>query len=285
MRGGAGGQWPPMVLCVGVWLLCAGGCAGVSGDPGASGGARTPLVVFAAASLAEVFDELADQFERERPDTMVLVNLAGSQQLAQQLAQGAPADVFASADERQMAVAVAAGRVAPEAPWTFVTNRLVVVTPADGEGRVRTLEDLAAPGVRVVLAAEEVPAGQYARAFLAKAGQPGELGPAFQERALANVVSLEENVRAVLIKIALGEADAGVVYATDVRAGEAASVRVVEIPDHLNVCGSYWIAPVTDSAHPDLARAFLELVASPAGQAVLAAHGFEPMSLATSPDE
>lgn len=237
--------------------------------------ARAPeLLVYAAASLTEAFEEVGAAFERANPDVRVAFNFAGSQQLVQQLAQGAPADLFASAHQRHVQTAIDAERVVPGTERVFATNRLTVIVPRDNPAGVDSLHDLAQPGVRLVLADAEVPAGQYALAFLEKARRTPAFGAAYQEAVLSNVVSYETNVRAVLSKVALGEADAGIVYTSDVGARAAEQVVRIEVPDHLNVTAVYVIAPIADAPHPEHARAFVDFVLSPAGQAVLARYGF-----------
>ncbi len=234
------------------------------------------LIIFSAASLTEAFTELSIAFEAEQPDVEIVLNFAGSQQLAQQLGQGAPADIFASADERQMTAVITAGRVEAGAERPFATNRLVVVFPNDNPGNVQTLTDLAKPGLRLLLAAPEVPVGQYAQEFLDKAAAEPTYGPTYADGVRNNVVSFEENVRAVLSKIILGEGDGGIVYESDLSAETAATLRQLPIPESLNVIASYPIAPISDSNHPELTAAFIEFVLSPDGQAILAAHGFGP---------
>lgn len=236
------------------------------------------LTVFAAASLTEAFTQIAADFEAANPGTTVVLNFAGSQQLAQQLDQGAPADVFASANNRQMQVAVAAGRVAAEAPQEFVNNRLVVVVPSDNPGDVATLQDLARPGLKLVLAAADVPVGAYSRDYLDKATTSGAFPADYSEMLLANVVSYEQTVKAVLTKVVLGEADAGIVYTSDVTPDVTDQVQQIAIPDELNTIASYPIAPVSDTAQPELAAAFIEYVLAPAGQATLAGFGFVPVN-------
>lgn len=237
----------------------------------------TTLTVFAAASLTEAFADLAEAYERQHTGVDVQLNFAGSQQLAQQLAQGAPADLFASANQRQMTVAVAAGRVEATAPQLFASNRLVIVAPADNPAGIGTLADLARPDVKLVLAAAPVPAGQYARQILAQVETDPRFDSAgsasFQEAVLANVVSYEQNVRAVLTKVALGEADAGIVYASDV---QGSTVTAIEIGAADNVLALYPLAPTADSVHPELAQAFAHFVLSAEGQRILAAHGLQP---------
>ncbi len=248
-------------------------------DPSETAPAETgEVIVFAAASLTEAFTELGGLFEAAHPGSSVIFNFAGSQQLAQQLGEGAPADLFASANARQMEVAIEAGRVLTETQQSFVQNRLVVIYPSDNPAGLSSLEGLAAPGVKLVLAAAEVPVGEYALAFLDRAGQEGALGAEFKAGALANVVSYEENVRAVLSKVLLGEADAGIVYASDISPANAAEVGRLDIPEAWNTIASYPVAPVSDAAHPALAQRFIELLLSAEGQALLARYGFDPIN-------
>jgi molybdate transport system substrate-binding protein len=232
------------------------------------------LVVFAAASLTEAFGEMGTLFESQHPGTTVIFNFAGSNQLAEQIGQGAPADVFASANNTQMDVAVESSRVMTATQQTFVRNRLVVITPADNPGEIATLQDLATPGLKLILAAEAVPVGRYSLEFLDKSVADSAFTPDFKDNVLANVVSYEENVRAVLTKVTLGEADAGIVYVSDITADDAERVAQLEIPDTLNIIASYPIAPIADSANADLATAFIELVLAPEGQAILVDYGF-----------
>jgi len=234
------------------------------------------LTVFAAASLTEAFAGLGKQFEAEHPGVTVVFNFASSNQLAQQINQGAPADVFASANRTQMQAAIDAGRIVSGTQQTFVRNRLVVIYPLDNPAGLRALQDLATPGVKVVFAAREVPIGQYSLDFLDKAADDASLGGSFKEGVLANVVSYEENVRAVLIKVVLGEADAGIVYTSDITGDNANQVGRIDIPDTLNTIATYPIAALSDSEQPQLAQAFVDLVLSPAGQDLLEQYGFIP---------
>ncbi len=262
--GGVGrAWWVPAAL-----LLAA--CGGAGGDgggaavtPGATAtpaGVQAEAVVYAAASLTEAFEELGTVFEAANPDATVTFNFAGSQQLATQIVEGAPAGVFASADQRQMDVVAEAGLV-HGTPRAFTANLLeIAVEPGNPRG-VDGVEDLADPGLAVVLAAPGVPAGQYAQELLDGAGVA--LTPA----------SLEVDVRAVLSRVALGEADAGMVYRSDVAAREG-EVEGVAIPEDRNVPASYPIAALTGAEEPAGAAAFVDLVLSAEGQAVLASHGF-----------
>jgi len=230
------------------------------------------LTVFAAASLSNAFNQIGAAFSATNPGVIVVYNFAGSNQLATQIGEGAPVDVFASANRWQMDVAVESGRVDAAAPQVFVTNRLVVVVPADNPAGIDALDDLAAPGTLIVLAAEEVPAGQYALEFLDKAADDAAFPTGFNDAVLANVVSYEENVRSVLTKIALGEADAGIVYASDAISEPA--VTALDIPDALNVVAEYPIAALNNSARAGVAAAFVAFVLGPEGQGILGEYGF-----------
>jgi molybdate transport system substrate-binding protein len=223
------------------------------------GGPRTELVVFAAASLTEALGELADVFE-ERTGVPVLLNLAGSQTLATQLLEGAPADVFVAADTAQMHVVATAGLVA-ESAVTVATNMLAIAVEPGNPLGVTGLADLARPELVVVLPSEAVPAGRYAREALARADV--EVRPA----------SLEQNVRAALARVAQGEADASVVYESDIVAADD-TVEGIPIPVEQNVTAVYPMAVLAGAALPEIAASFAEFLISEDAQAVLRAHGF-----------
>jgi molybdate transport system substrate-binding protein len=245
-------------------------------SPQAAPAAPATLTVFAAASLTEAFTQIGKDFEAAYPGVTVAFNFAASNQLAQQIEQGAPADVFASANKTQMEVAISSGRIESGTEQTFVRNRLVVVFPQDNPGEIGTLQDLARPGLQLVLAVKEVPAGQYSLDFLDKAIADPAFGASFKDAVLANVASYEENVRAVLTKVALGEADAGIVYTSDINSQAAEDVDRLDIPDTLNTIANYPIAPLKDSEQAGTAQAFVDYVLAPAGQTVLASFGFIP---------
>jgi molybdate transport system substrate-binding protein len=260
------------LLSVAILAACAG--KGSPPDPTASAPAREgEVIVFAAASLTEPFRELAVLFEQEHPGAKVIFNFGASSILRTQILQGAPADLFASADEKNMEEVARAGRVA-EGPWIFATNRLVIVVPASNPGGVAALADLTRPGLRLALPGPEAPIGAYAREVLARAARDPAYGPDFAERVLRNVASSEPNVKAALARVALGEADAAFVYRTDVTPAYREKVRVVEIPDFLNVIARYPIALLKEAPHPVAARAFVDLLRSPRGQAVMQRWGF-----------
>jgi molybdate transport system substrate-binding protein len=232
--------------------------------------------VYAAASLSDAFTELGRALERSKPGYVVKFNFAGSQQLAAQLAQGAGADVFASADERWMADAAQHGLLAGEAT-TFARNRLVVIVPATNPARIGKLQDLARSGVKLVLGADAVPVGRYSRVMLRNLARDPAFDPEFATRVLRNVVSEEENVKSVVGKVQLGEADAGIVYRSDVAPAVARFVRVLKVPENANVIAAYPIAALRGAREPEAARVFVDLALSADGQGILSKHGLIPV--------
>jgi len=229
--------------------------------------------VFAASSLTDAFRDAAAEFEAKNLGVRIVLNFDGSQRLRTQLEHGARADLFASADWQQMDILVGAGLVNGE-PVNFTANRLVVVV-FPGFKRDPTLADLTDPGSKVLIAQETVPVGLYSRVMLANLqGDPAFAGD-YADQVLANVVSEEANVRNVAQKVALGEADAGIVYQTDaVAPGISQDILVLPIPEPLNVIAAYPIANLRDSTQQDLARGFIEYLMSEEGQQVLRDHGF-----------
>lgn len=234
------------------------------------------LTVFAAASLTDAYETIKTDLEASHEGLIITYNFAGSQALVTQMTEGAEADVFASANDTQMEAAVEADLIAGD-PVTFVRNRLAIVTPADNPAGIAAPEDLGKAGVRLVLAQAEVPVGRYARDSICLMGQEtADFGDDFVERVAANLVSEEEDVRNVLAKVQLGEADAGIVYVSDAKVG-GDDVNLIEIPVGLNVIATYPIATVngSDEARGD---AFIAYLLSDEGQATLEEFGFEPVS-------
>ncbi|HKQ02401.1 MAG TPA: molybdate ABC transporter substrate-binding protein [Actinomycetes bacterium] len=247
------------VLAVAALALAA--CGGSDDDSGGSSSAASAseIKVFAAASLTAAFTKIGDDFSAANGGTKVTFNFAGSQALATQIQQAAPADVFASADIPNMDKV----KDLVNTPQNFASNLLAIVVEKGNPKGVKGLEDLASPDLKVVLAAEEVPAGKYAKQILDKAGVS------------VTPVSQEDNVKAVVTKVSLGEADAGIVYVTDVSAG-GDKVEGVDIPEDQNVTATYPIATVKASKAQDKAQAFMDLVLSAEGQQVLKEYGFLP---------
>jgi molybdate transport system substrate-binding protein len=229
-------------------------------------GSSRELLVFAAASLTEAFREIGSEFERQNKGVTVLLNFGPSDGLSTQILEGAPADVFASASERWMNEIQTNGPGVQSRP-DFARNSLAVIVPADNPARIFSIVDLGAQGVKLVLATPEVPAGEYSRLALKKAG--------VLEEAEANVVSNEQDVKGVVQKVMLGEADAGIVYVTDEPQGVASAVALIDIPEHLNVAVTYPIAVVGNTNEADLASRFVDFVLSE-GQSVLRRFGFLP---------
>lgn len=257
--------------------LLAVGLAAPARAPGAAAAPvlRGDLLVFAAASLTDAFGELGRALQHTHPGLRITFTFAASSLLRTQIAQGARADVFASADERTMAALHRAGRLAT-APVVFARNEPVVVVPSHRGVAIATLRDLARPGVKVVLPSPEVPIGAYARRILAQLSRDPTFGASFAERVLRNVVSQEPHVRAALARVALGEADATFVYRSDLSSAYGRQVRVLAIPRRANVIATFPIAVVQDAPHAPAARAFVAFVLSPPGQQILVRWGFLP---------
>jgi molybdate transport system substrate-binding protein len=221
------------------------------------------ITVSAAASLREVFEDLAKAFEA-KSGVKVHVNLAGSQELRTQIENGARADVFAAADQKHMAALVKAKTVAN--PRVFARNTPVVIVPKDNPAKVGSFDQLPR-AKKLVIGVPEVPIGSYTLEILEKTGAD------FKQKVLANVASRELNVRQVLAKVSLGEADAGIVYRTDAMAGKD-RVQIIEIPAKVNVIAEYPVAVLAKAPQAAAARAFVDLLLSADGQKRLAAAGF-----------
>ncbi len=261
-----------------IWTgaLVLTGCSRVPAKP-VTPAPRVTLTVFAAASLSDAFTEIGQAFEAAQPGVKVVFNFAGSQQLRTQLEQGAQADVFVSADVREMDAAIAAGLVVSGTQVVFVHNQLTVILPKDNPGHVEHLADLARPGLKLVLAAENVPVGAYTRQALDRMAADPAFPAGFKAAVLANLVSSEDNVKQVVAKVSLGDADAGIVYISDVTPAVAVRVTTLPIPDRYNITATYLIAPLHHSSQPVLAAEFVAIVLSPAGQAALRHWGFLPV--------
>jgi molybdate transport system substrate-binding protein len=232
--------------------------------------AGAEVVVFEAASLKDAFARLVERFGKDHAGAKVVTNAAGSQELRAQIEQGASADVFASADRKHMDALAGQGLVV--APSIFTCNEPVVVVRPALAASIKTFADLPRAD-RIVIGTPEVPIGAYTLQILAKAA--GRYGADFPQRVQAKVASRELNVRQVLAKVVLGEADAGVVYRSDALVA-GAKVQVLTIPPALNVTAEYPIAALKKAPHPELARQWIELVKSPAGVAALREAGFMP---------
>lgn len=240
------------------------------GQMGCRGMAAQELTIFAASSLSDAFNELGRAFEAKHEGVRVVFNYGGSSQLATQLNEGGVADLFASANGDQMAVVIAGGQVAAGRDLLFLSNHLTIIVPADNPANIQALEDLGRPNIQLILAIAGVPVRQYTDQMIAA------MPPHFQEQFYANLVSEEENVRQVAAKVALGEADAGIVYVSDITPDISGRVQQIIIPDSQNIIATYPIAPLANAPHPELAQQFIDFVLSPEGQTILRKWGFGP---------
>ena len=237
------------------------------------------LHVFAAASLTEAFGEIGKKLEARQPGLRVRFNFAGSQQLAIQLEQGATAEVFASADERWMTYVKERELLIGE-PVEFARNHLVVIVPKTNPARIKKLQDLARPGVKMVLAADAVPVGRYSRQALQAMSRDPAFGSDYSARVLRNLASEEENVRSVVGKVQLGEADAGIVYRSDVTPSLARFITLFPLTGEADIVASYPIATLKSGAAAELGQVFVDLVLSEEGQKVLQSRGLTPVAAA-----
>lgn len=246
-------------------LLAACGSSGGSGGSASSGGSSSAggvkgtVVVLAAASLTEAFTTLGKQFEAAHPGTTVKLSFAASSALAEQITQGAPADVFASAAQSNMDQATKAGDAGT--PTTFAKNTMEVAVPPGNPAHVASVNDLAQKSVKTALCQPQVPCGATAQMVFTNA------------KITVTPVTLEPDVKSVLSKVELGSVDAGVVYVTDVRAA-GSKVTGVPIDSSINASTSYPIATLTHAPNPSGAQAFVDYVLSSAGQTVLTQDGF-----------
>ncbi|HJR91631.1 MAG TPA: molybdate ABC transporter substrate-binding protein [Acidimicrobiia bacterium] len=247
MTGRSGRAWRTLILL----LVLVFGTTACGSDE---------LVVSAAASLTDAFSEIESAFEFSNPDVDVVLNFGGSSTLREQILEGAPVDVFASANSSNMDQLVAAGLVDGQ-PEVFARNSLQIAVPVDNPAGITGLEDFAREELLIGLCAETVPCGEFARTVLERA----TVAPALD--------TIEPDVRALLTKIAAGELDAGITYVTDV-ASAGGAVDGIEIPQSLNVVAAYPIAVVMDASHPAAAAAFVEFVLSVEGRAILDSYGF-----------
>jgi molybdate transport system substrate-binding protein len=254
------------------------GCGGSSGSdtstatPGAAAatgsGSSGPLVVLAASSLKDVFPKLADAFSKENGGAKVEFSFAGSDELATQIQEGAPADVFAAASPKYPDQLAAAGKL--ERPVPFATNTLVLAVPSSST-KVADLNGLTAPGVKLVIGAAGVPVGDYTRTVLG--ALDATEGPDYAASVMKNVVSEEQNVKGIVAKLLSGDADAGFVYVTDVKAA-GPTVKPITIPPSAKPSATYPIGVVAGSSHKVLADRWVAFVRSPEGRQLLADAGF-----------
>lgn len=265
-----------ILILLGLLLAACGGGSTTTGSggstPTAASQAPVTLNIFAAASLTESFNQIATQYKTAHPNVTLKYNFNGSQILVQQIVNGAPADVFASADTTNMKKATDAGLVTT--PKIFAQNKITVVIPASNPGNITSLKDLAKKGEKIVVAAPAVPVGKYGLQVLDNMGKSSQYGPAYESAVKANFVSQEDNVKAVVQKVQLGEADAGIVYVTDAETAPANKVKLIDIPDNFNVIAQYPIAAVKSSKNASEAQDFVQYILAAGGQSVLEKYGF-----------
>ena len=259
--------------------LLLGACGG-SAATNTAVSVRTPtgvagtLTVFAAASLTESFAEIKSAFEKATPGATVTYNFAGSPTLVTQLTQGAPADVFASADQSNMDNAIKGG-VITGTPQVFAKNKLVIIVPRENKAAIQSPKDLAKPGIKFDTAQASVPVGAYTQQALDNFAKLTDYGTDFKANVNKNTVSQEDNVKAIVQKVQLGEADAGIVYTTDAQAAKD-KLTLIAIPDAQNVIATYPIALVKDARQAALGQKFVDYLLSADGQAILQKYGFAP---------
>lgn len=282
-----------LIALLAVGALIAGACSGTgasippasSAVPGptdvsaalstAPSAAAVELTIFGAASLKGALEAAATAYQDANPGTTITLSTDSSAALATQIGEGAPADLFLSADTTNPQKLIDAGLADGDAV-VFAGNELVVIVPTDDPAGIASPADLARPGVKVIAAGDDVPITKYATQLIenlaAQPGYPADFAAAYA----ANVASKEDNVKAVVAKIELGEGDAGIVYVTDAAASD--KVRTVDIPPGANVPASYAGIAVKASDHVDAAHDFLGWFAGPDGQAILGSFGFLPPS-------
>jgi molybdate transport system substrate-binding protein len=234
------------------------------------------LTVFTASSLTGAFGEIGQIYTNET-NINVVFNYDGSQVLRTQIENGAYADVFASANTKQLNAVKAEGLMNNSSVSIFARNKLALIIPRDNPAKIHNLPDLAKPGVKIVIGTKDVPVGDYAVQIINKLGNDSAYGPDYKMKVINNIISKETNVNYVVTKVALGEADVGFAYVSDVTEDLAAKVDKVEIPDKYNVIAEYPIGILKQSRYPAEAERFIDLVKSDEGTAVLEKYGFSPV--------
>ena len=239
------------------------------------GAADDELTVFTAASLTGAFGEIGQLYENET-GMSVAFNFDGSQALRTQIENGAYADLFASANKKHMNALRDGGLINNSSMVVFTRNRISLIIPRDNPAKINNLSDLARPGLKIVMGTKDVPVGDYALQIIDKLGNDSAYGPDYKAAVLANVISQETNVNYVVTKVALGEADVGFAYVSDITEDMADRVDKIDIPDGFNVIAEYPIAVMQESERPARSQDFVNLVTSDRGKAILERYGFAP---------
>ena len=260
----------PILLCalLSVLVVTTCGCTTTQNNQ------STKLTIFAPAVLTGAFNETAQAFEANNSGVTVVFNYAGSQVLATQIKLGANADVFASADQKNMKDVRDAGLMNNSSITLFAQNTLAIIVPTGNPANITNLNDLAKSGVKLDIANSSAPCGNYTLQMLARASNNTTYGSGFKNSVLANVVSTETNANDIVAKVALGQADVGVVTTADVPAAYKDKVTVIKIPDSVNVIAQYPIGVLSGSQKAQQAQSWINYVTSPAGQAILLKYGF-----------
>jgi molybdate transport system substrate-binding protein len=230
------------------------------------------ITVFAPSALTEAIKQLGADFEAKQGDVKVQFEVGHTPTQRTQIEQGATPDVILAAGRNDIDALAEQSLIAPEQVKPLARNQLIIVVPPDNPANITTVEDLARPGVRLLIAEPDLPVGMATQKLLENLN--GAVAPDFKEKALANVVSRELGVKPIVSKIALGEADAGIVYLTDATA--APELTTLAIPKESNVTVAFVVAPLAGSANPEMAKAFVDYVLSDEAQALLHAQGFLP---------
>ena len=233
------------------------------------------LTVFTAASLTGAFGEIGQLYENETGMSMAF-NFDGSQALRTQIENGAYADIFASANKKQMNALRDRGLINNSSMVVFTKNRISLIIPRENPAEVSNLSDLARPGLKIVMGTKDVPVGDYALQIIDTLGNDSAYGSDYKAAVLANVISQETNVNYVVTKVALGEADVGFAYVSDITEDMADKVNKIDIPDEFNVIAEYPMAIMQESKYPAQSQEFVNLVRSERGKAVLERYGFAP---------
>lgn len=253
-----------------LWLLVLffiAGCTSPTQDN------KQTLIIFAASSLTDAFNELSHDFEEQNSDTDIQLQYAGSSQLTIQISQGAPADIFASANQKQIDVVLQEGLNKGEA-LIFAQNELVLIVPVDNPANIRQFAELKQNNLRIITAIEGVPIRDYTDLIMSNLAQDQNYGVEFTDQFYANIRSEETNVRQIVLKTALGEADAAIVYRTDVTAEVQDELIVIEVPESYSPQPVYYIVVLENGKNTAKAQAFMDYILSEMGQKTLQKYGF-----------
>lgn len=257
------------VMCLGLAVILLVGVVGTAY-------AKAEMEVYAAASLTEAFTEFEQKFQKENPNVEVINSFASTSTLRFQVEQGAVPDVFGSANHKHISGLAKGGFIAGDYS-AIAHNCVTIIVPKDNPGNIDGIEDLARRRVDLVACSPEVPIGNYTMQVLDNIQKSGDCGRDFKEKVKRNFISLEPTVKGIVTKVRLGEADAGMVYASDVTPDVRKQVKVLTIPEKYNVLATCYIAVIKDCDRPDLGRKYVEMVLSDDGQKIMQKHGFVPI--------